>query len=255
MSTQKSPHLRILVGAGSYVDAAAALRIVQRLADGIQAALGGVLVDEETLEMCQVPNQRIVQARGTTALAPNRAQMRTLLNADARAFQQSLERIAGPNAANWFFAQERGELVHTSLHAAIGWDLLIIGYRQVHQVPGKIVVLQNDGPANDVMNKISNRLSDQLSVPNAVFNVADEPDETKAPPAANIIHFRNLNDSLRALTRTNAEAVLVDLRSGPLQNQNDLARVIDAARCPVIVFGASERQAYLENSTHMPSVS
>ncbi|WP_299417744.1 hypothetical protein [uncultured Sulfitobacter sp.] len=255
MSPQKSPHLRILVGAGSYVDAAAALRIVEKLAGSFQATLGGVLVEEETLEICQIPDQRIVQASGTTTLAPSLRQIRMLINADARAFQQSLERIAAPNAVNWIFAQERGGLVRTSLHTATGWDLLIIGYRQMHQVPGKIVVLQNDGSSNEAINNISNHLSDQLSVPSVTFNVTDGPDEKTAPPATNTIQFRTLNDSLKVLTRTNAEAVLVDLRRGPVQSQSDLTRVIDAARCPVIVFGASERQAHLEHNMHMPSVS
>ena len=252
MSDQKLPGLRILIGAGSYVDAAAALRIVQRLMGSFQAALGGILVEEEMLEMCQIPNQRIVQASGTKAMVPNHAQLRTLMNADARAFQQSLARTAGPSGTHWVFAQDRGELVHSSLHAAAGWDLLIIGYRQIHKVPGKIVIIQNDGPANDAMNNISMGLSEQLSVPSVVFNVTDGSDEAKAPIAANTIHFHTLNDILRALTRTNAEAVLVDLRSGPIESQNDLACVIDAARCPVIVFGASEGDAMLEHSVYMP---
>ena len=252
MSNQKSPDLRILIGAGSYVDAAAALRIVQRLMGSFRAALGGILVEEETLEMCQIPSQRIVQASGTTAIVPNHTQLRTLMNADARAFQQSLARTAGPSGMHWVFAQDKGELVHSAVHAAAGWDLLIIGYRQIHKVPGKIVILQNNGPANDAMNNISMGLSEQLSVPSVVFNVTDGSDEAKASPATNTIHFRILNDILRALTRTNAEAVLVDLRSGPIESHSDLGRVIDAARCPVIVFGASGGDAVLEHSAHMP---
>ncbi|MFC6637294.1 hypothetical protein [Sulfitobacter sediminilitoris] len=85
----------ILIGASSFVDASEALRLIGRLMTDLRPRLGGILVeDAETTAVCALPNQRVVTASGTLALAPTLSQMRTLMEADARAFRQSLARIA-----------------------------------------------------------------------------------------------------------------------------------------------------------------
>lgn len=254
MSDANPPGLRILIGAGSYADAAAALRIVERLTDTFRAGLGGILVEEETLNICQIPNQRVIQASGMTTLAPSLAQIRTLVRADARAFRQSLAHAANLKGTHWVFAQDQGDLVQVSLHAAAGWDVLIIGYRQAHKLRGKIVQLRA-ATLNADMDEVSNQLSDQLSAECVVFSIKTETNTAKLTSTSDAVLFDTLGESLKALTRMNVEAVLVDLRQGPVQNQSDLARVLEAARCPVIVFGASSIEAQLEHSTHIPPVS
>ncbi len=95
MSLASPQRLRVLVGAGSFADASAALRIVERLPDTFRTELGGVLVEEvDTLAAYQIPKQRIVLVNGTTILAPNLSQVHSLLKADAKAFRQSLARAA-----------------------------------------------------------------------------------------------------------------------------------------------------------------
>lgn len=254
MSAAKISGLRILVGAGSYADAATALQLVERMADGFQAGLGGVLVEEETLEICRIPNQRIVQSSGATTRAPNLEQVRRLMQADARAFRQSLARAAGPTGADWVFSQDKGELVQASLHAAAGWDVLIIGYRKVNRLPGKIVLLQGASSTLDEMREVSARMSDRLSAARIVYSVGAGSGSGPSVTASDTLHFDTLESSLKALARTNAQAVLVDLRHGPLQTQSDLARVLEASRCPVIVFGTSATNRALEHTIQIPQV-
>jgi len=229
-------------------DAQPALRIVERLMGTFRPALGGVLVEDESLEICKIPNQRVIHARGTTTLAPSVSQLRTLMKADARAFQMSLARTANPDGTRVAFAQERGNLVHTVLHAAAGWDVLILGYRQVHKRQGKIVVFGSERSGGDVIDTIARALADQLRTEQVFFNT----ENTSTTKTAGTLHFATLKASLKALTRMNAEAVLVDLRQGLVRNKNDLAQVLEAARCPVIVFGASSTAGQLTQSTQIP---
>lgn len=251
MSDTAPPDLRILVGAGSYADAAAAFRLVGRLADTFRAKLGGILVEEHTADLCQIPNQRVVQTSGTTMLAPSLAQVSTLIEADARAFRKSLAIAAHPRRAHWIFAQERGDLVDAALQAAADWDVLIIGYRQVHKMRGKIVLLGDPSPCAGPMETIAAQLSDQLNAERVSFVIEDAP---KLGPSAGI-RFDTLDEILIALSRLNTESVLLDLRQGPVKTQSDLARILEAARCPVIVFGTATKQALLAHSIQVPPVS
>jgi hypothetical protein len=242
--------LRILIGASSFADADAALSIVERLTETVCARLGGVLVEEETLEICQMPNQRVIQPSGTITLPPNTAQLRTLMQADARAFRKSLARTARPRGTEWVFAHERGDLVHASLLVAASWDVLVLGYRQVHKRRGTIIVFGTHGTGISAMDAIARRLSDHLHTERIYFEVNDVPE----PVAARDVRFDILDDSLKALTHMNAEAVLVDLQQGAVRTQSDLARVLEAARCPVIVFGASATKSQLAHNTQIPPV-
>ena len=44
---------------------------------------------------------------------------------------------------------------------------------------------------------------------------------------------------IEALERRFAAAILVDLNVGPLKSEDDLRRLVAAARCPVVVLGAN----------------
>ncbi|WP_299567722.1 hypothetical protein [uncultured Sulfitobacter sp.] len=254
MTEERTPHsMRILVGAGSFADAAAALRLVERLPSRFRKGLGGVLVEEvATLATCQMPHQRIVMLSGATIIPPGLDQLRTLMKADARAFRKSLARAAFPVGADCVLAQDKGELVGTALRAAASWDILVIGYRQVHKIPGKIVVLEMVDQSSQTMKDVSEALSHQLSTNRVVFSVGSRAEDKVDPPSAGEVRFARFEDALAALTRTHAQAVLIDLSDGPVRTRGDLARLVEAARCPVLVFGTSAADARLEHSTQIP---
>ena len=248
------PELRILIGASSFSDAAAALRLVERLPHPLFSGLGGLLIAEpEMFVACQIPRQRVVLPSGTTVLAPAVAQLRLLLQADARAFQDAISRTAESAHASWVFEQDQGDLISTSLRAASGWDVLLMGYRRFHAKTGKVIVLTNAGPINDEMNRMSERLAREFAADRVVFSIAapTSASDTAQKPAS--YRFETLDDCMHALARTNGLAVLLDLSRGPVCSQRELTRVLDAARCPVMVFGASTATATLEHSTQIPA--
>lgn len=254
MSTAVPSHLRVLVGAGSFADAAAALRIVEHLPNSFCRVLGGVLIeDEDMLTVCQIPDQHIVLISGTLKSAPNRAEIQTILQADARAFEQSLAHTADLHETNWTFSQDKGDLVESSLRAAKNWDVLVLGYRPLHSIRGKVVLLKRAGQPSDKMDAAAHQLSRHHSIEPTTFLLKEGPDDDEYAAPENTLQFDTLDDILNRLKRTNAHAVLVDLRHGPVQKQTDLSRLLEAARCPVIVFGASQLHPALEHSAQIPA--
>jgi hypothetical protein len=253
MAKTTSPGLRILIGAGSFADAAAALRIVERLPATLRAALGGVFVEEKHIfATCRLPNQRVVTNSGMTLLAPNPAQIRTMLHAEARAFRQSLKDAGGNDVSGDLFLRQEGELVGTALRVAKGWDILVVGYRPVHAMRGNIILLRGAGPLRDQMRLASQSLAQQHATQCVSFQFdPDTSADSLLPPSPNQ-NFQSLDAVLHTLARTNANAVLVDLRDGPIQSPEDLARILEAARCPLIVFGASHPIGSLEHSIQVP---
>lgn len=256
MTSEGRPAPKILVGAGSFVDAETAVRIAERLAIDLSAGLGGVLVEETNmLAICELPNQRVILASGATVQAPDRMQFQTLMHADARAFQKSLARSAQTAGAEWVFVRDTGDLVGTSLRVAMGWDILVIGYRKVHTIPGKIILLQGGAAPSEDMKKAARVLTQRLSADLLVFTVGrDRQDPPDAPPPVPQ-HFETLHAAMAVLARTNAQAVLVDLAQGPIRDPDVLARLLEVSRCPLVVFGASKTNVLLGQGVAIPNIS
>ena len=248
MTAPPRAETRILIGAGSFADATAALKILGRLAGGVNVAFGGLLIeDRDMLNICQIPNQRVVSASGTLVFAPSPAQLRTVLEADAKAFQRSLAEVAGLAGAAWSFEHSIGDLVQQSLTASAGWDIVVVGHRSVHPMRGKIVSLRAAPVVDDALEAFSDQLAKALAADHLVFSVGDQPD---GPPRSHA--FADLDGALAALARMNVQAVLLDLAHGPVRTPDQLRQVLEVARCPLFVFGAAGSGDQLEHSTQIP---
>ncbi|WP_373028105.1 hypothetical protein [Sulfitobacter sp.] len=252
MNSRSPPGLRILIGAGSFADAAAGFGIIKQLPIGFCAGLGGILVEElDLLATTGIPDRRVILSSGKATTAPTQSQLRMLWKADARAFRELLAHVSGPYGTQSVFMQDKGDLVRTALRAAVGWDVLVLGYRQIHRIPGKVIHLKMSGTVGDQQGA-SDRFSHLLSPEPVVFSINESPDEPLGADPSTPFKFRSLDDALAALARMNAKAVLVDFGRGPIRGQDDLLRLLEAARCPVIVFDASRPPALLEHSTQFP---
>lgn len=248
MTTPPRAETRILIGAGSFVDATAALRIVARLAAGVNVTFGGLLIeDRDTLDMCHLPNQRVVSAGGSLVCAPSPSQFRTLMAADAKAFRRSLAEVAGPTGAAWTFEQSIGDLVQQSLTASAGWDITVVGHRTVHPMRGKVVSLRAATGVDAALDAFSDRLATTLSAEHLVFSVGDI-----SGGSPKTFAFASLEEALITLARINVQAVLLDLSHGPIHTPDQLRQLLEVSRCPLFVFGAATRGEQLEHSTQIP---
>lgn len=250
MTEPVDPVTRILIGAGSFADAAAALKIMRHLRFDARTRIGGLFVEEsEVIALCQVPNQRIVSASGMLVLAPTMSQVRTLIHADAKAFRSSLAQIAETVGLHWTFEQSTGDLVQQSLRASAGWDIIVFGHRNIHPVGGKIILLETQGASSAALTRFADQLADSVSADKIVFSIV------KGHGSARDRHqFDTIEDAMAALARTNVKAVLVDLAHGPLRDADQLRQLLDVARAPVFAFGATMPGTEIEHSTQIPPV-
>tara|TARA_R110002074_G_scaffold103372_2_gene223116 strand:+ start:2790 stop:3587 length:798 start_codon:yes stop_codon:yes gene_type:complete len=254
MSGRAASKMRILVGASSFADAATALHIAGRVAQDTVTSLGGLLVDDEdTRVACAIPNQRIISASGAVLMTPSQAQIHTLMNAEARAFRQLLQKIADPPALEWSFDRQMGDLISTAMRAASGWDALIFGYRSSHPFIGKVVVFAP--PVKDAggLLSLSQRLAQQLRTDLVAFNVG-----AAAPPPSGHdrpfdLAFETPEQAIAALDKINAQVVLIDLSRSPIRSPEQLRNLVRASRCPVVVLGASSFAPTVEHTVHFPA--
>lgn len=254
MARASSTGLRILVGAGSFADASAALRIIEGFPDVIRASLGGVFIEEpHTLDTGRFPNRRLITKSGMTVLAPELAKIKTILRAEARAFQRSLDLARGAGPDDGTFSRRQGDLIGTAMRAAEGWDVLVIGCQPLHSVRGSIVLLGGGGAISDEMHSASESLSRRFSTDLITFQVGLARSDAMPSAARKRLSFKTLDAALSALARTNALAVLLDLAEGPVRTHAELSQVLEAARCPLVVIGASRNAATLEHSTQIPA--
>lgn len=244
---------RILIGASSFVDARAAMRLLSRLMEKWQPSIGGVLVeDTESLAVCALPNQRVITPGGKIAMAPTASQVRTLIEADARAFKKSLVELADETGAPWTFERDIGDLIQTGLNMARAWDIMIFAHRNLHPIAGKVVLLQSSASADGPMKEMAKLLSAHLGAEYVTLTVSETAHRTSDAQTPSGQISATLDEGLARLARLNAQAVLVDLSRGPVHTAEELHRLIEVARCPVFVFGMMSAANLLEHTIQIP---
>lgn len=230
MSAAERNVTRILIGAGSFADAEAALRLVERIADRLAAEMGGILVEETIAqELASRPGQRLVTAGGLLVAVPPPDQMRTLIESEARAFREHLARLAEARAARWSFQRRRGDLIGDLWDAAPGWDLLLVGYRTPARHGGPVVLVSPAGHRDGEAQTLAEELAAGLGTDTLTVAPARHATDGDAEAAL-----------LDSIARMRASAVVLDLSAGPLRTPEQVRHLLEAARCPVIALGASK---------------
>ncbi|SDK03051.1 hypothetical protein [Aliiruegeria lutimaris] len=243
---------RVLIAAGSYVDAAAAIRLAERIASGLIAELGGVLIDDEAIaETTGLPVQRVVTSGGMLVQVPSRSRLAGLMQSDARAFRSGLSGVASACTVEWVFEHRRGDLISGICEAARGWDLLLVGHRTGRRRVGRVVLVDHALSPSSEAASLARGIADRLGTDVATIAVngqsggADEPDTSPE-----IVQSEQA--LLARINRINAALVIVDLAEGPLRGREQLRHLIEASRCPVLVLNASRAEPAIAHSAMIP---
>lgn len=240
MSAESKPSWRILIGAGSFADAQAALRLVERFAVSRAAELGGMFLEEGFLaEISDLPKRNVITSWGGLAVAPTPRQIHSQIESDAKAFREMLSGVA--RSRKWTFERRRGELIGGLCAAAAGWDLLLVGYRELHRFPGQVILIAPPADAAQRAVGLANDLAGALKVGVRALTLSAGP----AGPGAGAMDIERFDDEsalLARLARIPASALVIDVSAGPLRSFDALRRVFAAARCPVVVLGAGRAQ-------------
>lgn len=230
---------RVLVVAGTYADAEAAIPLAVRLAEISRAEVTGVLAEDPAA--LELPGH----AAFTGASGPVRMTAERMLEAfgaDARAFEARLGRAAARAALGWRFRRESGALPEVLERLARRDDIALLGYRRVLRVRGPIVAMGRDlrrrGGSESVA--LAEALARALRLPVLVMRIGggdgghDASDEVSVADEQSALHML---DSL-APTALILDAGMADMARGP-----GLVALIETARCPVLLRGATEAAA------------
>lgn len=248
MTDDADNRTRIVIGASSFADASAALHLIEQVIRELRPNLGGLLVEETAWEtLCDLPKQRVISDSGQMIVAPTRAQVSTLIEADARAFRTSLAKLAALVDAPWTFQRDVGDLVRTSLETGMASDILVFAHRHIHPVAGQVVLLSSSVAAKNVT-MLSQSLARRLRTRHLAMVVGG----TEGAKADQAERFETLDDALSRLAKVNTQAVFLDLAHGPVQSPGQLRQLLDAARCPAFVFETRGAARTLAHSTHIP---
>lgn len=235
MTNHRTRAWRIMVGAGSFADAREALVLLDRLDGHRGGEIGGVLVEETICtETAGMPGQRVVTAAGVMTVAPSANQLRRQFENDARAFRDMLSAIAGHR--KWSFEHRQGELLGLLREAAGDWDMLLVGHRKTHRLPGRVILI---GPPEGAGSRASGFAGDLARVLGTDVHRLSLLAEGQTPPGeiAGTERFTSEEALLDRLGRIPAAALVLDLTAGAPVGHDRLQALIAAARCPTFVLG------------------
>lgn len=256
MSNNHSNRWRILIGAGCFADAQSALRLVDQISERTLVGLGGILVDELLAEeLIGIPSAKCVTSGGTLSAVPTARQMRSLLESDAKAFCQTLSAMADANAAKWTFERRRGDMIRVLFEAASGWDMLLLGHRNLHKHGGDVVLIETRKRTSQAAEALAELLS-RKQRRNLFRLVLSDPEEAQLMPR-DTGHYKSAEvTSIDALIeyagRLSASVIVFDLASGPLLTSSQFRSLLNAARCPILILGASQFRPAISHSSQIP---
>lgn len=252
--TDRPPRIRrILVAIDTSVSSLGALEAAAELAEMLRAELRGLFVhDAELLRVEALSALQEVDALSAKLRPLGSGQVERQLRAQARRARRALERVATTHRVRWTFQTARGRVTAELRSAAGEADLVILGLRggMPGRTPGSTVrALLQRLPGPPVM-----ILGRRARLGHTVFVVWDGSAAARealrlgaALSAASDISLSVLisdgepaagddlqEEATQALGRLDAEARFLRLRRG--MDPQDLARVIRAARCGLLVL-------------------
>lgn len=246
MTTSAKPSRRILIGAGSFADARAALLLAERLGGMSAAEVGGLLMEEVILsEIADLPRQRVITSSGRLIIAPSQRQIRTLIESDAKAFQSMLSGLA--RTKKCFFERRRGELISGLCDAAKDWDMLLLGHRDIHRLTGHVVLIAPPPNTSRASVNVAKELALALQTETTSVSFGEAAEKAHAEE-----YFSTEDALMTRVGRIHASAVVLDLSAGPLRTYDQLRRLLAAARCPIVVLGAAQGEPSVGHSTLIP---
>lgn len=228
---------RILVGAGSFADARAALEILERLAGFGITDIGGLFLEDRGVIEAAAPSlSAVISPRGAIRGAPTHEHLRLMWQSDARAFRERLMQLAARRALRWSFEKLPGEPVAGLCGAAQSWDWLLIGHHPAAAHAGRVVGIAPEDGHGDGVADLTEGLARSLRARGELIPDTMPEDEI-----------------LARLARMHASAVVIDARDGPFRTAEQIRGLLAAARCPVLVLGAARIPSLVAHSTQIPA--
>ncbi|RKT28247.1 hypothetical protein BXY70_3607 [Roseovarius halotolerans] len=221
---------RVILGATCYLDAEGAIRVAVEIARQIGADLHGVLVaDEAIMAAASTPRARCIGFGGAQVIEVTAARMEAAFRADARRFEQQLQRAAQAASLATAFRQMQGRLATALDQGAGTGDVLIYGFSRDPGSTDCVALVVGAAPPAPRFAALAAQLSQKTGKPLLIF----------APPGIggpDVITCDSPEALLARLERHRPAAVI---GAAPRADLPLVARLLDAARCPLILPATS----------------
>lgn len=226
---------RILIGATSFTDARAAFAIADRLAESLASKLGGILMHDTAInELVASPGQRVVTESGEVIAAPSSARLRAIFESDVKAFRRALDELARLRSLASSFERREGEPIAGLCEAAAEWDVLLLGQRCQSPGRGRIVLVAPGTGVYEDLDEMAHDLAAKMRADLVTVTLNDA-----GSPGGGEFTWADETELLKWISRVRAAVVIVDLAKGPFRTPDQLRKVLEAARCPVLVAGTA----------------
>lgn len=138
MTTDAPPSRRVLLLAGCFADAVAAIDLAVAAAARMGAGIEGVLALDPRAEAAALAT---VGPRGRAGPVPSHDQLQRACAADARAFRRRLDLVAARASLRWRLSIETGLLPDLAMGLRRPGDAVILGHRRFLALRGPVVAL------------------------------------------------------------------------------------------------------------------
>ncbi len=238
-SDDLSRRAHVILGATCYADAEASLRVAVVLARQIGGEIHGCLVtDEAILASVAHPRARAVAYSGHGIAKVTSKSMQAAFRSDARLFEDQLFRAARQASLDSKFSEASGRLTGVLREKAEAGDFIVFGFRRAIRDGDRIVLVAGDKrPETELLNlggRLSAALGKRLTIlaaPEVTAEITSRLSEL-AVTTYDLWPFNGNEELLVELDRMSPSAVVIGLRSSDLPS---VMRLVDAARCPVVV--------------------
>lgn len=221
MSSRAARGRQVLIAAMSRADAEAALLVAQSVLEWAPATPTGLVVEAAMADLVMSARQQLVTTGGALRPVPSRDHARRMADSEARTLEGHLARAPLPSSAPWSFGFATGDLISRACEIIVDEDILILAQRPILRGRGPVLLA---GEHSETAQALAEALARRIAA--TVTEYPTGPEQSAA-------------DILSRIDRCHAAVVVVDLTTGPLDSEGDLRRLFAAARCPVIVLGAS----------------
>lgn len=245
MSDSVKTH-RIVIGATCYADATSAIEIGCFLAQSTNGELRAVLIEEEAVfDLSARPSARVVPVGGLSRpVTPE--EMFEAFRRDAAAYEKAIREGAAKRALRWSFEKRRGAFPVEMDNDLTTGDLIIFGRQVLRRGLGEVLVVDYANDLDVSLVEMAANVAREMRLPlhvvllrhapDAAILVSDHARSRMQRLASNvtILEDDDTFGALPAAIRRGPAATL--MISAALARDIGIGRLLDAARCPVILY-------------------
>ena len=240
---------RVILGVTCFADADASLEIAVLLAKVIGLDIQGVLVtDEAAVVSANIPGAQVIDYGGGGVRNVTSKTMIEAYETDARMFRKRLTSAAEQASIKSDFQVAHGKLAQALLHWAEAGDLVVYGFRRPIHRGDAVILIMGDQTTDESLLPMARRLAVALGERLVVLLAGKQKNGPQIQKPIDGLEIRYFDGAslIENLNRMSPSTVIADPE---LLSNVPIERLVDIARCPVIVPLPSNRAKAVPNES------